>query len=140
MEPDYWLAQGNGKPGDPRRRNVPRQELEMNCYNVLVAYRRIFSQPRYENDALVPDGSAVLDCLAYGFSKLVEEIKVGDDIRLNENSLTLLGDLDARISQVAYSSKHWISIQEWDSVNAFAWKIIEALELDRPSDPQASDS
>lgn len=59
----------------------------MNCYNVLIAYLRIFSQPRYENDALVPDGSAVLDCLAYGFSKLVEEIKVGDDILLDENSL-----------------------------------------------------
>lgn len=29
---------------------------------------------------------------------------------------------------------------EWDSVNNFAWKIIEALELDRPFDLQASDS
>jgi hypothetical protein len=112
----------------------------MNCYNVLIAYLRIFSQARYENDELVPDGSAVLDCLAYGFSKLVEEIEVTDDILLDENLLKLLGDLDARISQVAYSSKHWTSIQEWDSVNAFAWKIIEALELDRPSDLQASDS
>lgn len=105
----------------------------MDCYNVLIAYLRIFSQPRYENYVLVPDGSPVLDCLAYGFSKLVEEIKEGDDILLNENSLELLGELDARISQVAYSSKHWISIQEWDSVHAFAWKIIEALQLDRPS-------
>lgn len=112
----------------------------MNCYNVLIAYLRIFSQPRYENEALVPDGSAVLDCLAYGFSKLVEEIKVGDDILLDENSLKLLDDLDARISQVADSSKHWISIQEWDSVNAFAWKIIEALELVRPADLQVGDS
>ena len=81
-----------------------------------------------------------MDCLAYGFSKLVEEIEVGDDILLDENSLKLLDDLDARISQVAYSSKHWISTQEWDSVNAFAWKIIEALELDRPTDLRASDS
>ena len=114
--------------------NVQGENGTLNCYNVLIAYLRIFSRSRYENHALVPDGSAVLDCLAYGFSKLVEEIKVGDDILLDENSLTLLDDLDARISQVAYSSKHWISIQEWDSVNAFAWKIIEALELDRPSD------
>ena len=64
---------------------------------------------------------------------------MGDDILLDENSLTLLDDLDARISQVAYSSKHWISIQEWDSVNAFAWKIIEVLELDSPSGSQAND-
>lgn len=67
-------------------------------------------------------------------------IKGRDDILLDENSLKLLGDLDARISQVAYSSKHWTSIHEWDSVNAFAWKIIEALELDKPSDLHASDS
>lgn len=111
----------------------------MNC-NVLIAYLRIFSRPRYENDALVPDGSEVLDCLAYGFSKLVEEIKVGDDIPFDENSLKLLDNLDARISQVAYSSKHWISIQEWDSVIIFAWKVIEALELDRPNDLQPRDS
>ena len=110
----------------------------MNCYNVLIAYLRIFSRPRYKNDALLPDGSEVLDCLAYGFSKLVEEIKVGDDIRFDENSLKLLDDLDARISQVAYSSKHWISIQEWDSVILFAWKLIEALELDQPDRRAAS--
>ena len=106
------------------------------CYNVLIAYLRIFSRPRYENDTLVPDGSEVLDCLAYGFSKLVEEIKVGNDISFDENSLKLLDDLDARISQVAYSSKDWISIQEWDSVNIFAWKVIEALELGRSDNLQ----
>ena len=38
-----------------------------------------------------------MDYLAYRFSKLVEEIKVGDDILSNENSLKLLDDLDARI-------------------------------------------
>jgi hypothetical protein len=79
---------------------------------------------------MVPDGSDVLDCLAYGFSKLIEEIKEGEDIQLNDEALKLLDDLDARLSQVASSSKHWVSSQEWESVHMYAWKVIESMELD----------
>ena len=67
-----------------------------------------FGVPKHSELDLVPDGSAVLDCLAYGISKLVEENKVGDVILLDEHSPKLLDELDARIFQVAYSSKHWV--------------------------------
>ena len=102
----------------------------MMLYHILIAYLRILSQPRYQSQSLVHDGSDVLDCLAYGFSKLVEEIKDRDDIHLNDDTLKLLDDLDARLSQVASSSKHWVSSQEWESVNMFAWKVIESMGLD----------
>src|SRR5262245_33916137 len=49
-------------------------------YNILISYLRIFSKPRYESHQLAPDGSDLLDCLAYGFSKLIEEIEARDDI------------------------------------------------------------
>jgi len=101
----------------------------MMLYDILIAYLRIFSLPRYQSHTSVPDGSDVLDCLAYGFSKLVEEIKDGDDILLNDDTLKLLDDLDARLSQVAYSSKRWRSSQEWESVQMFAWKVIESMGL-----------
>lgn len=99
-------------------------------YSTLTAYLRILSQPRYQNHSLLPDGSDVLDCLAYGFSKLIEEIEEGEDILLNDDTLKLLDDLDARLSQVASSSKQWRSDQEWDSVHIFAWKVIESMGLD----------
>ena len=101
----------------------------MMLYRILIAYLRILSRPRYQSHDLVPDGSDVLDCLAYGFSKLVEEIKEGDDILPKADTLKLLDDLDARLSQVASSSKHWRSEQEWESVYMFAWRVIEAMGL-----------
>lgn len=102
----------------------------MMLYHILTSYLRILSQPRYQSQSLVPDGSDVLDCLAYGFSKLVEEIKDGDDILPSDDTLKLLDDLDARLSQVSSSSKHWVSSQEWESVHLFAWKVIESMGLD----------
>lgn len=105
-------------------------------HNILIAYLHIFSQQRYQNHNLVSDGSNVLDCLAYGFSKLVEEIKDGNDIILSDDILELLDNLDARLSQVAYSSKHWVSNEEWSSVRMFTWKIIEAMKLDREKDAE----
>ena len=109
---------------------VRRHGFPMMLYNILTAYLRILSQPRYQSQALVPDGSDVLDCLAYGFAKLVEEIKEGDDLHLDNDALKLLDDLDARLSQVASSSKHWVSSQEWESVHIFAWKVVESMGLD----------
>jgi len=103
-------------------------------YNILISYLRILSQPRHENYELVPDGSYILDCLAYGFSKLIEDIKQGDDIHLSNDVIELLEELDARIDQVANSSKHWNSTQEWELVHLFTWKVIEALGLDRESE------
>lgn len=88
---------------------------------------------------MVPDGSNVLDCLAYGLSKLIEEIKVGDDILLNDITLSLLDDLDARLSQVASSSKRWRSEQEWESVYFFAWRVIESMGLDAEDESVSSD-
>lgn len=47
-------------------------------------------------------------------------------------------ELDARLCQVAYSSKHWSSRDEWESVHVFTWKVIEALKLtDGTADPEA---
>jgi len=117
---------------------VRRYEFTMMLYHILIAYLRILSQPRYQSQSLVPDGSDVLDCLAYGFSKLAEEIKEGDDIRLNDDTLKLLDDLDARLSQAASSSKHWVSNQEWESVHMFAWKIVESMRLDAEEVPKHS--
>src|ERR1043165_5681020 len=97
--------------------------------DVLISYLHILSKPRYESHTLVPDGSDLLDCLAFGFSKLVEEIEAGDDIVVADEVLYLLRELDARLRQVAYSSKHWRSVQEWESVYAFTWEVIEALRL-----------
>ena len=102
----------------------------MSNYDILLAYLQIFSRPRYENDQLLPDGSEVLDCLAFGFSKLIEEIRFTSDLSVEDESLKLLDDLEARVCQVAYNSKHWITIQEWESVNLFAWKVIESLGLE----------
>ena len=99
-------------------------------YNILIAYLHIFSKPRYENHLVVPDGSDLLDCLAYGFSKLVEEINIGEDIQVSDETLKLLHDFDSRLTQVAHSSKHWHSSQEWESVHTFSWRVIEALKLD----------
>jgi hypothetical protein len=101
----------------------------MMLYHILIAYLRILSQPRYKSLGLVPDGSDVLDCLAYGFSKLVEEIKEGNEILPNDDTLKLLDELDARLLQVASSTKHWRSSQEWESVHMFAWKVIESMGL-----------
>jgi hypothetical protein len=101
---------------------------------ILIAYLRILSQPRYRSQSSVPDGSDVLDCLAYGFSKLLIEIKRGKDILLNEETLSLLDHLDARLSQVASSSKRWGSDQEWASVHGFAWKVIESMGLNAEGD------
>jgi hypothetical protein len=70
-----------------------------------------------------------LDCLVYGFSKLVEEFEEQEDIQLSESTINLLQDLDARLTQVASSSKHWISCEEWESVYILTCQIIEMLKL-----------
>lgn len=109
-------------------------------YNVLISYLRILAKPRYESNKLVPDGSDLLDCLAYGFSKLVQEIEAGDDIAVSDEALQFLRELDARLCQVAFSSKHWYSRDEWESVHVFTWKVIEALKLtDGTVDPEKID-
>jgi hypothetical protein len=41
-----------------------------------------------------------------------------------------LHDLDARVTQAAFSSKHWSSAQEWEGVQYSAWELIEALGWD----------
>src|SRR5688572_75305 len=98
--------------------------------DVLRQYLLLFSEPRYRSHDVIPDGSPLLDCLAYGLSKLVEEIKRGGDILLSDELLRVLDHLDARVTQVAFSSKHWASVDEWEGVYQTAWRLIEGLGWD----------
>jgi hypothetical protein len=107
-------------------------------YNVLISYLNILSKPRYESCKIVPDGSDILDCITFGFSKLVEKLEVGDDLVANNEVMHLLHELNARLGQVAYSSKHWNSEDEWALVYLFTWKVIEALRLDDNGEVESS--
>lgn len=102
---------------------------------VLRQYLLLFSEPRYRSRDVIPDGSPLLDCLSYGLRKLVEEIQRGEDVLLDEAQLRKLNDLEARVSNVAFSSKHWSSEQEWTIVHDTAWELIEALGWDQDTPP-----
>jgi hypothetical protein len=56
-------------------------------YDVLISYLSILSKPRYGSYKIVPDGSPLLDCFAFGFSALVEKIEAGDDIVVTDEVL-----------------------------------------------------
>lgn len=103
-------------------------------YHVLIAYLRICSRRRYSIKVGYSDESDVLDCLAFGFSKLVAEIEQGQELELSGDTIKLLHHLDARLSQVAYSSKHWYSSDEWASVEYYTWQIIDSLGLGDEND------
>jgi hypothetical protein len=60
----------------------------------------------------------------------VEELARGEDFRLDEHQMRKLNDLDARVTQVAFSSKHWMSAEEWEGVHLSAWELIQALGWD----------
>lgn len=104
--------------------------------DVVRNFLLLFSAPRYRSHAVIPDGSPLLDCLAYGLSKLVEELARSEDIQLDERQMSKLHDLDARVTQVAFSSKHWSSAEEWEGVRYSAWELIKALgwDEDTPQD------
>jgi hypothetical protein len=94
---------------------------------ILRQYLAVFSKPRYLTQPTIPDGSAILDCLAFGFTKLIEEFERGDDALLTEPQLQKVRALEARISQVANSSKLWSSEQEWELTHSYAWEVIDAM-------------
>jgi hypothetical protein len=98
--------------------------------DILRQYLAIFSQPRYKTQATIPNGSDVLDCLAFGFAKLTEELQRGDDVLLKESVLQKIHALDGRISQVAVSSKSCSSSTEWELTHICAWELIEELGWD----------
>jgi hypothetical protein len=101
----------------------------------LIAYMRVFSQKRWSSAKQIPDGSPLLDSLAYGFSALTEVLLQREDLMLSPKQQSVLENFDARLKQVAYTSKHWTSDQEWESVEIFAWKMIETWELDTKEPP-----
>ena len=61
---------------------------------------------------------------------------MGEDVQMASETLELLRDLDARLTQVAHSSKHWYSSAEWESVHAYTWRV-EAMKLDRTADEES---
>ena len=93
---------------------------------ILRQYLKIFCQPRYLTAATMPDDSPILDCLAYGFAKLTEELQRGDDVILTAEQLFRVHALDARISQAANTRRAW-NDTEWESTYLRAWELIEAM-------------
>jgi len=96
--------------------------------DILRQYLLLFSKPRYLSRQTIPDNSAILDCLAFGFSKLTEAFQRGDDALLPEHQLHKISALDARIAQVARTSKYcqWTD-QEWELTHNLAWEVIEGM-------------
>ena len=97
-------------------------------YDVLQTYLRICAKHRYAIRIADADEADVLACLAYGFEQLLARIEEGDELKLSSTTVELLRNLDARLSQFACSSPRWFSMQEWQSVEYYALKVIEALE------------
>lgn len=108
--------------------------------HILRQYLTLLAEPRYRSRDTIPDGSPLLDCLAYGLRKLVDDFKRGEDTRLSDAQSHALVHLEARLTQVAGNSKHLSSRVEWEAINEWTWRLIEELGWDTVAPPNSENS
>ncbi len=87
---------------------------------VLREFLRLLTLPRHEAKGILPDGSGLWLCLAYGLERAVDALTASDEVRPSTVLLESLRNLAARVGQFARASKHWTADAEWESVEHFA--------------------
>jgi hypothetical protein len=99
-------------------------------FTILREFLGLLAQPRHAAKQMVPDGSGIWFCIAYGLERLVENLAVSEEIRLSSELLASLKNLDARVGQFARASRSWTAEAEWDSVEDYARQALALLDRD----------
>jgi hypothetical protein len=105
---------------------------------MLQQFLNVLALPRHEAVRLLPDGSSLLDCVSYGFERLVEALGASDDISISADLMTSLQNLDARLGQFARASKSWTAKEEWESVEDYARQALALIDEGAPPSSSAS--